>query len=132
MINNGIGAEFKLSTHKCSKFGQDADAYMAAGGHFGNMSPSLVKHYAEDLGFKYYSAKNKEEFLTALDAFTSPEIGNQSMIFEVFTTHVEENEALNRMQEIELSLNRKAVNMAKKVIGEKGVNVLLKKLGRDS
>ncbi|MDY2942289.1 MAG: thiamine pyrophosphate-binding protein [Paludibacteraceae bacterium] len=130
LVNNGIGAEFKLSEHKCYKFAQEADAYMAAGGHFGNKSSSLVKHFAEDLGFAYFSANNKEEFLQVLDTFTSDKIGDKSMIFEVFTTHENENEALQRMVEIELSFRRKTALTAKKVLGDKGFDMLMKTINK--
>ena len=100
LINNGVGAEFRLSIHPCSAFGEDANRYMAAGGHFGNKSHELVKHYAEDLGFRYLSANNKEEFLEALKEFTSPKLSDKSMILEVFTRHEDESEALARMSNI--------------------------------
>ena len=53
LVNNGKGAEFRLYWHPAAAFKEDADAFMAAGGHFGNKSANLVKHYAEDLGFEY-------------------------------------------------------------------------------
>ena len=108
LINNGVGAEFRLSTHPCSAFGEDANRYMAAGGHFGNKSHELVKHYAEDLGFRYLSANNKEEFLEALKEFTSPKLSDKSMILEVFTRHEDESEALARMSNIEVDAVVKA------------------------
>ena len=40
-------------------FGDEADRYISAAGHFGNQSSELVKHYAKDLGFKYLSAQIK-------------------------------------------------------------------------
>lgn len=108
LINNGVGAEFRLSIHPCSAFGEDANRYMAAGGHFGNKSHELVKHYAEDLGFHYLSANNKEEFLEVLKEFTSPKLSDKSMILEVFTRHEDESEALARMSNIEVDAVVKA------------------------
>lgn len=108
LINNGVGAEFRLSIHPCSAFGEDANRYMAAGGHFGNKSHELVKHYAEDLGFHYLSANSKEEFLEALKEFASPELSGKSMILEVFTRHEDESEALARMSNIEVDAVVKA------------------------
>ncbi len=128
LINNAIGAEFKLSTHRCSIFGDDADKYMAAGGHFGAKSPVLVKHYCEDLGFQYLSATNKEEFLTALDTFSNPEITDKPMILEVFTTHENENEALRLMTTItydkKAAIKSKVAEAVRSVAGEKSVNLL--------
>lgn len=62
LINNGRGQEFRNYTHPAAIFGNDADKFVAAGGHFGNMSKKLVHDYAIDLGFEYLSASNKEEF----------------------------------------------------------------------
>lgn len=94
LINNGRGNEFRLSMHPCSIFGQDADKYMAAAGHYGNQSSLLVKHYAENLGYKYISASTKEEFNNVVDVFLNPVI-NQSIVFEVFTQMEDETSALD-------------------------------------
>jgi 2-succinyl-5-enolpyruvyl-6-hydroxy-3-cyclohexene-1-carboxylate synthase len=131
LVNNGIGAEFKLSTHKCYKFHEDADKFMAAGGHFGNKSHELVKHYATDLGYKYLSATNKEEFLAALDEFTSPNIGTASMIFEVFTNHEDENAALEMIR----TAVKDTAYMAKTkiilpILGSGGIKIAKKILGK--
>ena len=61
LINNGRGTEFRLYNHPANRFGNDADPYMAAAGHFGSKSHRLIKHYAEDLGYEYMSASDKEE-----------------------------------------------------------------------
>lgn len=53
MVNNGKGTEFRQYNHHASYFGDSADEFVAAAGHYGNQSPKLVKHYAEDLGFEY-------------------------------------------------------------------------------
>ncbi len=125
LINNGIGAEFKLSTHLCSAFGDEANPYMAAGGHFGNKSTLLVKHFAEDLGFRYLSAQDKEGFLAVVDEFTDPNEGSSPIILECFTRHEDESEALYRMSHIETDslkvVERRAKETLKTVIGEKTV-----------
>ena len=66
ILNNGVGTEFKNYDHKAAKFGEEADAYMAARGHYGNRSRNLLRHYAEDLGYEYMSASDKEEFLSLI------------------------------------------------------------------
>lgn len=128
LINNAIGAEFKLSQHFCYKFGETADSYMAAAGHFGAKSPVLVKHYAEDLGFQYLSANNKEEFLIALETFTTPETTDKPMILEVFTTHENENNALRLMTNIncdaKTALKNKVTDAIRSVAGETGIKVI--------
>ena len=128
LINNAVGAEFKLSVHPCYAFSSDADKYMAAAGHFGAKSPVLVKHFTEDLGFQYLSATNKEEFIAALDDFTNPNITDRPMLLEVFTTHENENEALQLMTSINVDFKDKMKNKVagaiRSVAGEKGLKAI--------
>lgn len=126
LVNNGIGAEFKLRPHRCTAFGDEADKFMAAGGHFGNKSPQLVKHYAEDLGFRYLSANNKEEYMANLDEFVNPAIGDRPVIFELFTTHQEEDEALQLMKGMEIDVAHQVKGTLQSILGEKGVNSIRK------
>lgn len=100
LINNGIGAEFKLHMHKCYAFGEEANKYMAAGGHYGAKSPALVKHFAEDLGFEYLSASTKEEFNAVVEHFTTPQMGDKPMLLEVFTDYVDEGDSIELMRRI--------------------------------
>jgi hypothetical protein len=95
VVNNGVGVEFKFYHHQSDFL--DVDKYIGAAGHFGNKSPLLVKHYAEDLGFEYLTASNKDEFLANLDRFTESNLTDKPMIFEVFTNHEDESEALRLM-----------------------------------
>jgi 2-succinyl-5-enolpyruvyl-6-hydroxy-3-cyclohexene-1-carboxylate synthase len=106
---------------------------MAAGGHFGNKSHELVKHYATDLGFKYLSATNKDEFIAALDDFSKPEIGDQPIILEVFTSHEDENTAYTAMCNIwhyEVPANLKVKQKVASILGPTGVKVAKKILGK--
>lgn len=130
LINNAIGAEFKLGIHMCYTFLDNADKYMAAAGHYGAKSPVLVKHFSEDLGFQYLSATNKEEFFAALETFTNPNITGKPMILEVFTTHENENEALNLMTSIAYDAKQKVADAIRSVAGEKGFKVIRSILGR--
>ena len=59
LINNGKGSEFRIFNHIAAQFGESTDKFIAAGGHFGKKSKSLVKNYSESLGFEYLSATNK-------------------------------------------------------------------------
>lgn len=106
------------------------DKYMAAAGHFGNKSPLLVKHYAEDLGFHYLSATTKEEFMTALSNFTNPQLSDHSMILEVFTDSKDESEALYLMSHIQSDakgmVRSKLKDAVRNVAGEKGINAIKK------
>lgn len=130
LINNAIGAEFKIGSHYCYTFKDDADKYMAAAGHYGAKSPVLVKHFSEDLGFQYLSATNKEDFLLALEIFANPNITGKPMILEVFTTHENENEALRLMTSITMDSKQKVADAIRSVAGEKGIKAIKSILGR--
>ena len=126
LINNGCGTEFRNYNHPAARFGDDADAYMAAAGHYGAQSPELVKHYAEDLGFTYLCASNKEEYLEAVERFLTPELTEKPMVFEVFTDHQCESDAIKIMNNLEVSAASTVKQLVKNVLGEKGVQIVKK------
>lgn len=97
LINNGRGTEFRNFNNMGSMFGEDADAFIAAAGHYGNQSPALVRHYAEDLGFEYLSASSKEEFKAVSPMFLRPGLTDKPIFLEVFTSSAEESDALQKV-----------------------------------
>ena len=101
LINNGRGTEFTNFNHPGHAFGAAADLFIAAAGHYGHKSPTLVRHYAEDLGFKYLSASNKEEFLNVYSEYISPEEQPHPILFEVFTESKDESDALEMIHNLE-------------------------------
>lgn len=98
VINNGGGAEFKVNTHMAYEFGKETDKFIAASGHYGNKSESLVKHYAESLGFEYYSASDKETYLEVLPKFVQEDITDKPIIVEIFTEYENESDALEMIR----------------------------------
>ena len=100
LVNNGRGVEFRKKDHPGYAFGESADMYIAAGGHFGNMSKSLVKNYAEDLGFDYITASNKDEFEAVYARFLSKEPSDKPMIFEIFADKANEISNLDAVRHI--------------------------------
>jgi 2-succinyl-5-enolpyruvyl-6-hydroxy-3-cyclohexene-1-carboxylate synthase len=116
LVNNGGGAEFKLSGDElCQKV--DIDPYIAAFGH----NRGGAKGWTESNGFKYLKASTKEEFLNQMDIFTGK--GEQSVLFEIFTKPEDEH---NAFQEI-IRLNRKGSfikQSARSILGEQGVKML--------
>lgn len=94
IINNGHGQEFENYTHAASFLGTEVNEFVAAEGHFGKKSIKLVKHIAEDLGFDYISASNKDEFFATYKKFVCSEKMEKPIIFEVFTSPQDENQAL--------------------------------------
>lgn len=124
LINNGRGTEFRNYQHPCSRFGEAADPYMAAAGHFGKQSKNLVRHYAEDLGFEYLTADSKETYLENVDRFLTPEMTDRPMLFEVFTDSKDESDVLKILYNIETSTKGTAKKFVKDMLGEKGTAAL--------
>lgn len=130
LVNNGKGTEFRNYMHPGAAFGEEADKFIAAAGHYGNKSHLLVRHYAEDLGYEYLSANTKEEYLQNLERFLTPEITDRPMLFEVFTNNEDESEAIRMMNTLNVSASGMAKELTKAVLGEKGKNVVKKMLGK--
>lgn len=128
VINNGRGTEFRNYNHPAQRFGEDADPYMAAAGHYGSQSPELVKHYAQDLGYEYLCASGKEEYLTAADRFFISERQDRPMLFEVFTDSTQESDALRILHHLDISASATMKNAARRVLGDNGVAAVKKLL----
>lgn len=130
LINNGKGNEFRNYGHPCFFLGDEADKYIAAAGHYGNMSNLLVKNYAENLGYDYLKAANKEEFISGIEHFLSPHIGDRPILFEVFTETDDESNALETI--LNIVIDQKALiksnikKAVKKVVGDKGIETIMK------
>jgi len=132
LVNNGKGTEFRQFNHLAAHFGTDADEYIAAARHFGNKSSDLVKHYAQDLGFEYLCATNKQEFEASVDRFLTLKISDRPMVFEVFTNSDDESSALESIltiEKAEIDANGRAKQLAKQVLEKMGVSVLKKAIG---
>ncbi len=130
VVNNGKGTEFTNYNHPASNFGKDAEPYMAAAGHYGNKSPMLVRHYAEDLGFEYMSASTKEEYMQHIETFFGDKLTDKPMLFEVFTNSEEESAALETLFHMDVSLKATTKSMIVNALGEKGVERVKKILKR--
>ena len=130
LVNNGRGTEFRNYDHPGRDFGDDADRFIAAAGHYGNKSPLLVKHYSEDLGFEYLTASDKESFNNVYKRFVTPEMTNKPMLFEVFTDSEDESSAVemirNYMVDTQVVLKSKAKEGVKSLLGEAGVKAVKK------
>lgn len=134
LVNNGKGTEFKQYKHHTSHFEDYADEFISAAGHYGKQSPTLVKNYAENLGFEYITASSKSEFLNVYERFVQPEMTDKPMLFEVFTNSEEESKALELIMNIEKDVIYGAKSVVKEVtrglLGDKGVAMLKKNFGR--
>lgn len=131
LINNGRGTEFRNYFHVAACFGEEADKYIAAAGHFGNKSLTLVKHYAKDLGFEYISAKNKNEFLEKRDYFFKAEISEKPIIFEIFTDSQDESDAIKIMYNLKTSAKGTIKNIIKEIASPEQIQFLKKIINKN-
>lgn len=130
LINNGTGVEFRNFNHSAAQFGESADDFIAGGGHFGNKSRTLVKQYAESLGFRYLTASNKSEFEVASKIFFSNQMNNSPILFEVFTSAEDESNALEIITSISTNTRQQAKDTIKNALGDKNIRNLKKLLKR--
>lgn len=130
LINNGKGNEFRNYNHPCYFLGEEADMYVAAAGHYGNMSNKLVKDYATDLGYEYLAASNKDEFNAVVDRFLIPEVTDKPMILEVFTQTEDESNALEQILNVisdpKLAIKNTIKQTAKNILGKNGYEIVRK------
>lgn len=130
--NNGKGFEFKHygSYPSTSGLADITDPYIAAAGHFGDGSRSLVRGYAEALGFEYLSAENKEQYLDAMPSLVDPAKRDRPLVVEAFTTTDDENAAQRALNNLRTSAAGQAKQAVRGVIGDAGVRAVKRVLGR--
>lgn len=128
LVNNGCGVEFHNYNHRAKIISTENNLdtkFFAADGHFGNKSEKVVKHYAEDLGFKYISASTKDEFYNKIDEFTVKS-SDKPIIFEIFTNPEDESNALKKINNLE----KDAKLFIKEIVGEKNIKKVKKLMGK--
>lgn len=128
IINNGIGIEFRNYNHRAFLVaGKSVDDFIAAGGHNGPQSGNIIKDLADQFGFRYLSAKSKEEYLKKVKIW----IGDSSkpIIFEIFVSCNDESESLRLLNTINGSHKKKMKlhkKILKKIVTEKMIQKLKK------
>lgn len=126
LVNNGKGIEFRHLNHQAAFMGDDADAFVAAAGHWGNQSQDLVRHYAQDLGFKYITASNKDEFERIYKEFLDPIYNEKPILFEVFTTTEDEQDCLMSLIKANQTISTSARKVVYSILGDDVKNVIRK------
>lgn len=136
LINNGCGVEFRHYNNPAFFMGEEASEFVAAEGHWGNKSERLVRHYAEDLGFMYLSARDKDEFENVYPKFVDPDYREKSLLLEVFTNVEDEQLALRLFREANSVQRQQSSSVpkdsiveelkrgVKKIVGPKGVEIV--------
>ncbi|WP_341876736.1 thiamine pyrophosphate-binding protein [Defluviitalea saccharophila] len=126
LVNNGIGAEFKNFNNVAAQFGESANDFIAAGGHFGNKSHTLVKNYCESLGFEYLSASNKTEFEQVYERFLTSQILDKPILLEIFTNSEDESKALEIITSINATVKGRTKATLRNVLGDDNIRNLKK------
>lgn len=132
LVNDDGGGLFKTlgPQHRFIEDDRDIDEYFAAAGHFGHKSPTLVKGYAESLGFEYMAASCKEEFDAVYERFVTTEKTDRPMLFELFTNDYDEREALSVMSGLMMGAKESAKQAIRNVVGEDVVRFGKKLFGK--
>lgn len=90
----------------------------------------LVKNYAENLGYEYLTASNKDEFKASMGRFLMDDIAEKPILIEVFTETDDESNALemtlNCMIDFKTEVKNKLRKTVKDVIGQKGIDTIKK------
>ena len=99
VVNNNGGTEFHLYQHSGFQvMGEEVGKYVAADGHNVEKKDSLIKGYTRALGIKYLSARNKKEFINALNNLMN--ITDEAALLEVYTSDENESKALKIIRNI--------------------------------
>ena len=117
MLNDGKGAEF---THfMWPKYQSDRDLFIAGGGHFASQSRTLVKDFAENLGFEYFQATNEQEYKLLYDRFVNPASVGKPMLFEVITSTEGQSEAWRTLCNLASASPKEKINQVVHNYGQK-------------
>lgn len=128
VVNNGLGCEFRLFNQVGNILGVETNKYISAAGHFGNMSPKVIRDLAINWGYEYITASSKSEFDAVYKRFVSPTITDKPILFEVFTKVEDENEALLKVENFGAEVSKGTIikQCIKNAIGEKGTHFIKK------
>lgn len=127
LVNTGNGAEFLHFQSPVYEVG--VKPYIAAEGHFGNKSKTLVKEIAISLGFDYFSANDKSSFNLIKKQFVSDKLGTKPIIFEVFTEADAQSEAWKIISNlIDGSLKEKVIYTLKDLKNSNIANFIKQKI----
>lgn len=124
LVNNGKGTEFTQHNHAGSHFGAEANRFIAADGHFGQMSPDLVKGFAEALGLEYILFRGKQEGADVAARLLSPAPRERPLLVEAFVDAQEESNALRMIKNLDPKLSSDAKRLAKSMLGPAKVQAL--------
>lgn len=125
VINNGTGYEMHTSNSIGKLFGDEiADEYFAAGGHYGNQSRNVLRHFAEDLGLEYIAVETKEEYLQNVSYITDPTKHEKPLLVEVFVNWKDDDFAYEATKKTIVSSKTVVKDLAKSILGKEHIKSL--------
>lgn len=124
LINNGGGAEFKIMTNGW-KEAVPTENYISANGHNGS-----AQGWAENCGFCYLKATNKEEFAEVRNVFVSN--NDKPVLLEVFTKEDDEVIAMQNFIKSNrfTSKEDKIKHIVYSIVGQNNVKQIKKLIGK--
>lgn len=119
LVNNHGGAEFRFMT-RTWEYKHDVGPFTSAEGHNGQNA----RGWAENCGFNYLSASNKDDFKIVKNIFLSQT--EKPQLLEVFTDGEDEKDAIKQFLEGNRIYSKKdrIKNVVSKIVGDKGVAVI--------
>lgn len=130
LVNNGKGTEFTQYGHSGAAYGQEANHFVAAHGHFGRQSPDLVKGYAQALGMDYHAITDTCDCQEVFARFVSPEASDKPIVVEAFVDTDDESFALETMCHLDPDQRATLKRAIKKMVGEDTLRQANRLLGR--
>lgn len=128
VINNGCGFEMRHNESLGYLFGEEANRFFAAKGHFNNSD--FIRHVVEDLGFEYFRCIDKEEYLKILPYFASEGQHDKPMLVEVIVEDKNELRSFDMISNTCIDLGERGKQLAKKILGEDGKKIVKKIIKR--
>ena len=130
LINNDGGQLFRNADHPLHNY-MDVNQFIAAAGHNGKQSETLVKSVSESLGFVYLTAKDKETFSENFERWLNSE---NSVVFEVFTNAEDDEQTFLQIRTLMLpeqknSSSDKIKNSIKRIVGAERIQTLKALIG---
>lgn len=131
VINNGTGYEMHTSNSIGKQFSdQVADMYFAAGGHNGNQSRNILKHFSEDLGFEYIPIESKEDYLNNVEYITSSQKHDKALLVEVFVSMQNDDFSYDITKKTVISSQTAIKDMARSILGEDKIRGIKRIIGK--
>lgn len=127
LVNNGGGIEFKNYGHRAREFGQKANDYVAALGHFGgNAGDSVTERICGSWGIHYEFCNKKDDYSRKIKEICRKDLNDYEVprLLEIQTNEDDESKALSMLLTLNTDYRFEAKNQIKKIVGTKIISKL--------